>query len=247
MQKDVKDTASPHALRCGLAPGRWLRLTALSGASSSMENPCVFRRFLAGATCFTYVSSMSRLTRSEWTLLVLASAPRAQASKIQLQKSLFLIGKYLPDVVGDDFFSFEAYDYGPFTKEVYRAAEELIADQLALPSGNDFFASASGRSAAESLQVDASIRKTVARITEWVSTRSFQDLCEDVYEAFPEMRARSVMRILPKPTTPVQCSSLVDWFDALPPQEHKRIAEIAEVGRKSEGDPKREQRLTAKN
>lgn len=187
---------------------------------------------------------MPALTRRDWTLLVLACAGERSVSRLQLQKTLFVLGKWLPDAVGENFFHFEAYHYGPFAKAVYDEAEALVALQYALPAEKDFFATASGRTAAKALPVEPEARATLERIVGWATMRSFDALCEDVYQAFPDMRKRSVM---PAPAAALnRPSSLVEWFERLPPEEHARVADVAGIARASAGDASLEQDLVVR-
>ncbi|MEO6022952.1 MAG: hypothetical protein ABIP64_07525, partial [Burkholderiales bacterium] len=66
----------------------------------------------------------------DWTLLVLAKAGELQP--VQLQKSLFLLGRNLNEhqLATGNFYNFEAYDYGPFSSGIYADAEMLEQGKL---------------------------------------------------------------------------------------------------------------------
>ena len=65
------------------------------------------------------------VTRSDWTLLAICAGGFRGLSPVQLQKTLFLLGKQLPEAVTADFYDFQAYHYGPFDRTVYVDAERL--------------------------------------------------------------------------------------------------------------------------
>ena len=71
------------------------------------------------------------LQRKDWTLLAIALAGGLPLSPAQLQKAVFLFGEQMPkDVLPEDFYDFQPYNYGPFCRDVYTDAEELAAEGL---------------------------------------------------------------------------------------------------------------------
>src|SRR5256885_12661208 len=70
------------------------------------------------------------MRRSRWVLLALLAAEGHSLNPVQLQKSLFLLGKRRPREVGKGFYHFRAYDYGPFDLAVYTDADELAEQGL---------------------------------------------------------------------------------------------------------------------
>ncbi len=74
------------------------------------------------------------MTPKDWTLLVIASARGKEVSPVQLQKTLFLIGKNLTPAQrrSATFYNFRAYDYGPFDRTIYDHADELRNEGLIL-------------------------------------------------------------------------------------------------------------------
>jgi hypothetical protein len=141
------------------------------------------------------------LQKKDWTLLAIALAEGKPLSPVQLQKSVFLFGKLLPDeVLPEDFYEFVPYNYGPFCPEVYRDAEELAEEELvqissvsahgysqysATPEGIE-----EGRRLVELLPYRVAEHARV--IVEWVRAQTFRALVSAIYERFPEYRANSV-------------------------------------------------------
>ncbi len=140
------------------------------------------------------------MCRRDWNLVVLASARGEPLSPLQLQKSLFLLGRNLPaSVIGDDFYNFEPYNYGPFDARVYSDAAKLAFDGLAtrLESGRrwtEYAATPKGMDRARQLEatVPTSISDYVKSLVSWVRSQSFPSLVRTIYRLYPEMRVNSV-------------------------------------------------------
>ncbi|MFG1691139.1 hypothetical protein ACGF5M_03100 [Gemmatimonadota bacterium] len=121
---------------------------------------------------------------------------------MQLQKSLFLLGKKLPEEVGGGFYDFTAYDYGPFSPEVYNDADLLAAQGLVgieKVSGfryRQYAATAEGVEKVEGLAEEVSERTlSFLRATvQWIKSVSFRDLLLSIYRLYPEYKENSVFR-----------------------------------------------------
>lgn len=140
------------------------------------------------------------MERKYWTLVVLDEAGRGGLSPIQLQKSLFLIGKNLAQEVGDSYYDFIPYNYGPFDSDVYSDAQSLIVDGLVQTiqvSGRNwalYVITASGHDLAGSVKSAMSPEACgyTAKIVRWVQSVSFAQLLSAVYAKYPEYKANSV-------------------------------------------------------
>ena len=137
---------------------------------------------------------------ADWTLLAVAAAAGETVSRVQLQKSLFLLGQQLPDEVGPDFYRFEPYNYGPFAQKIYSDAEKLVAQGFIIEGADrrwvEYAATPVGLRAAEGIKMRASPRAVahLHTIVEWARRISFQDLLRAVYLAYPEFAVNSVFR-----------------------------------------------------
>jgi hypothetical protein len=138
------------------------------------------------------------MTRSDWTLLVLAAAEGAPLQPVQLQKVLFMLGKRLPHEVADHFYHFEPYHYGPFDADVYRDAEYMAAQGLVtIGAGRwkTYAATPSGYVRAQKLAAERpAAARFVGQLVGWARSLSFEQLVKSVYAEFPEYRVRSVFR-----------------------------------------------------
>lgn len=140
------------------------------------------------------------MNRREAVLAVLAAADGNGYGPAQLQKALFLISRNFPDVFdGGGGFDFKPYDYGPFDKRVYDAADELASQGLCqvtrLSNGyRTYRATEDGREAGEHVLAGLQVgeRSYIHEVSRWVRSLSFAQLVKSIYEAYPETRANSI-------------------------------------------------------
>lgn len=144
---------------------------------------------------------MPRMERRDWTLLVLAAAQDAPLQPVQLQKALFLLGKRLPQAVGEHYYQFHPYHYGPFNAEVYRDADALETSGLAFVAQGagwrTYGATPAGIEQAkvlerELMREDGSVSIFIKKLVAWVQSLSFESLVKSIYAEFPEFRAASI-------------------------------------------------------
>jgi|ERR1051326_3780166 hypothetical protein len=147
---------------------------------------------------------VAALKKKDWTLLVISSAGRP-VSPIQLQKSLFLLGQSLPEIVGSNFYRFEPYNYGPFNRTIYSDAETLAAEGLIEISRNpmqdwpEYRVSTTGLQRTEELkrQLDQETVVYVENLVRWVTAQSFPNLLREIYSKFPAFAVNSVFKVEP--------------------------------------------------
>ena len=139
------------------------------------------------------------MERQHWTLLALCAAKGRTLSPVQLQKSLFLLGEMLPDAVGQAFYKFQPYHYGPFAAEIYSDAEQLAREGLVLiaptPQGwSQYSATSTGTVQGEELKHKPSpeAREYLDKVVPWVQSQSFSELVRVVYQNFPDYRKHSI-------------------------------------------------------
>ncbi len=142
------------------------------------------------------------MTRKNWTLLVIAAARGEPMSPVQLQKSLFLLGRNLTpaQLQADRFYTFRNYDYGPFNQAIYEHAEQLEAERLV--SGEvkrnyrRYAATMNGVHEAERLRagLDPAVNGYVDRVVGWVRSLPFDQLVREIYRLYPETKVNSVFR-----------------------------------------------------
>ncbi len=136
-------------------------------------------------------------------LLLAALYPAGVGSytPVQVQKLLFLIQDKVP-VLSRSGFNFQAYDYGPFDKNVYVELENLQKEGLVriyeepgcpwrsyslTPDGVE-----KGKEVFNAL--DQTARDTITTLSSFVRALSFSQLVSAVYKAYPEMKENSVFK-----------------------------------------------------
>lgn len=141
------------------------------------------------------------LTRKDWTLLAVEAAGVQGLSPVQLQKTLFLLGKEMPEAVGNAFYQFQPYHYGPFDHGVYADAEQLAkAGEVEIThrkgeNWNRYVITRDGTVRASFVKREAPAAfEYVCRLVEWVHGQTFQSLVTAIYAKYPEMRKNSVFQ-----------------------------------------------------
>lgn len=143
---------------------------------------------------------MARIAAKDWTLIAIASSRSRPLTPVQLQKSLFLLGKKLPSEVGPDFYSFEPYNYGPFSRQVYVDAEELNSNGLVAfvphPGGDwqDYAPTRTGTKRASDIVKTASPKAVayLSKVVQWSSEQTFPELVRWIYANYPEYKKNSL-------------------------------------------------------
>lgn len=142
------------------------------------------------------------MNREEWALLVIAAADGAPVTPVQLQKSLFLIGREFPEAVGPSFYRFVPHNYGPFDSDVYADADLLAKRGLVAiqcPPGQgwaEYSCTRAGmdRSAELRAGLDANLVDYIQQVVSWTRKQTFTGLVRAIYAKYPEFRANSVFR-----------------------------------------------------
>lgn len=143
------------------------------------------------------------MTRKEdWVLLAISFAKDGGLSPVQLQKSLFLLGKMFRKEVGKKFYKFIPYNYGPFCQAIYSdseilAKESLIDIWIPIEKGwSEYSITPKGSEYAEKLknQVPLKAYQYLCEVVNWVCSITFQQLIRSIYHKFPEYRINSVFQ-----------------------------------------------------
>jgi hypothetical protein len=141
------------------------------------------------------------MRKNELILAALAAAKQS-LTPVQVQKLFFLLDRRLADDLGGPHFHFEPYDYGPFDAGVYQALEGLQKRGLVQITRREaegyrtYGLTQAGRQDGETILsgLSSSAATSLRALAEFVAGRSFADLVSAIYQAYPEMRARSVFR-----------------------------------------------------
>jgi uncharacterized protein len=136
--------------------------------------------------------------RTDWLLIALAHRQGRPLTPAQIQKAMFILGREMPRAVGDDFYHFEPYNYGPFDARVYHDLEAFVARGLVSIDGagtrRTYAITPSGLQEAEAVRprLDRHGVEYLGRVVDWVASLSFPALIRAIYARYPEMRVNSV-------------------------------------------------------
>jgi uncharacterized protein YwgA len=121
---------------------------------------------------------------------------------VQIQKLIFIFQKRASQLFEVEPFDFRAYDYGPFSVDIYSCLDELAAEGYIIIEGEPFSRyrryclSESGKEKAISFLglITEPYKKYLCQLVNWIQYLSFSQIVGAVYKEFPEMRAHSVFR-----------------------------------------------------
>lgn len=139
-------------------------------------------------------------SRQEWLLMALAHRKGQPMTPAQIQKAMFLMAAEAPHLVGQGFYNFVPYNYGPFDANVYHDLDVLA--ERGLVTGDSF----PGRSwrmyaVTPAGLVEAARAEQAAnhqgvgyleKVVDWVSSMSFPQLVRAIYAKYPKYKANSV-------------------------------------------------------
>lgn len=142
------------------------------------------------------------MERRMWALLAIDAGGDPGLSPVQLQKTLFLLGENCRDDVGDVYYEFVPYDYGPLSMAVYGEAKELASEGLiAIRSApgrrwSNYHITPEGRSIAETVRakVDQVAAQYLQVIVDWAKKLTFAELLTAIYKQYPEYKVNSIFR-----------------------------------------------------
>lgn len=144
---------------------------------------------------------MDGVERKDWLLIVINAGRGSPLTPVQLQKSLFLLGQNYRQVLGAPFYDFVAYNYGPFSVEIYKDAEMLQTEGLVELRRDgrqwpEYALTRVGQEKAKVLrgQVPDNVSDYIEKVVPWTQSLSFPELVRAIYQAYPAFRANSVFQ-----------------------------------------------------
>jgi hypothetical protein len=140
------------------------------------------------------------MNRADWNLMTLAAAGGQPLNPVQMQKCLFLFQDAFPRAAQGDGYTFGAYHYGPFDRQVYYDAENLARQGLASvaraePGGWKVFAATpAGLAQAAALAHEAPARELahLSALVTWARKLSFAQIVRAVYDRHPDFRESGI-------------------------------------------------------
>ncbi|GIL40683.1 hypothetical protein [Roseiterribacter gracilis] len=144
---------------------------------------------------------MDDLRRELNVLAGLSAAPATSFSPVQAQKFFFLCDKEQAAALGGELFNFDAYDYGPFDREVYRMLEKLEHDgyvRIVNPESRyrryQLTDEGFERGRRQLAKLNGELQGWLEQTSRWVQSLSFGQLVEAIYNKYPQMKKNSVYR-----------------------------------------------------
>lgn len=138
--------------------------------------------------------------RTDWLLLALHHAGEQGLSPVQLQKSLFLLSREVPDDVGVGAYQFIPHNYGPFSRDIYADADALsrrglVDIQMGGPYSH-YAITETGKQRLREVEHDFPNRayEYLSDVVRWTQKQSFSALVRAIYDKYPEYRVNSVFR-----------------------------------------------------
>ncbi|MGA2587187.1 MAG: hypothetical protein ABSF88_09205 [Candidatus Aminicenantales bacterium] len=119
---------------------------------------------------------------------------------VQIQKLIFIFQQRASQFFKVRPFDFRAYDYGPFSVDIYSRLDELAAEGYIIIEGEPYSRyrlyclSESGKEKAKSFLdlIPDPYKKYLHQLADWIQSQTFSQLVGAVYKEFPAMRANSV-------------------------------------------------------
>ena len=139
-------------------------------------------------------------TRQEWLLMALAHRNGEPMTPAQIQKAMFLMSAEAPGLVGQRFYDFIPYNYGPFDASVYHDLDTLVDNGLVTStqfpgrSWKLYAVTPAGieEAASSRRQANAQGVSYLEKVVDWVSSMSFPQLVRAIYIKYPQYKANSV-------------------------------------------------------
>lgn len=138
----------------------------------------------------------------DWLLLLLALENIEPLDPVRLQKGMFLLAEE-GGVAVDDRYAFRAYDYGPFSSQIYDDIEHLVAEGLVERQSDAgyrwsrYAITAEGLNQARELvagmdEPTLGVARWLAETKRTVLSMSFANLLSYVYERHPAYAVNTV-------------------------------------------------------
>lgn len=139
------------------------------------------------------------MKRTDLLLKIITAAEGKPLTPAQLQKVAFLLGMQCSNYMPDDYYSFRKYDYGPFSAEIYRDAEQLeregkITIFINSRGGWREYAATVRGFMTEIEDMPEEVSSFIVDKVKWARELSFQELVREVYKMYPEYRENSVFQ-----------------------------------------------------
>ena len=123
-----------------------------------------------------------------------AGGENARFSPIQVQKMFFIIDREASELIDGPYFDFKAFSYGPHDRAVYEELDAMVemgVVQAHIDHRNhDYFLSPEGyhQGLVELNRFSGKVVSFMKRLTEWVTSITFQQLVSSIFHKYPDMK-----------------------------------------------------------
>ena len=140
-----------------------------------------------------------KVKRADVLLKIIAAAEGEPLTPAQLQKVAFRVGMECSEYMPVDYYTFRKYDYGPFSAEIYRDAEQLECDgkitiTINARGGWKEYAATVRGYMTELEDFPEEVSSFILDKVNWARELSFQELVREVYKMYPAYRENSVFQ-----------------------------------------------------
>lgn len=139
--------------------------------------------------------SLKSINRSDILLAIIAAAGGCGLSRVFAQKIAFLVSEEFKGKLSADFYDFDKYRYGPFSREVYLDAEMLNdSGCISIRAGeyrrDDLFKIADNCRLGD-IKLPLELQQYIEDTVDWVKDMSFAELVRAIYFLYPEFQENS--------------------------------------------------------
>ena len=138
---------------------------------------------------------LKSVSRCDILLAIIAAAGERDITRVFVQKVAFLVADEFEARLCDDFYVFEKYNYGPYSKEVTLDAEMLndagcISIMYGEERRDDRYV-ISADCDIDAIRLPADLQAYIQETVDWVIDMSFAELIRAIYMLYPEYQENS--------------------------------------------------------
>lgn len=139
--------------------------------------------------------NLKSVSRSDILLAIIAAADERKFTRVYVQKVAFLVSEEFKGRLPENFYQFDKYHYGPFSRDVYLDAE-MLNDMgcISIKNGadrRDDLYMIENDCYLDDIQLPAELITYIENTVDWVIDMSFPEMLRAIYLLFPEYRENS--------------------------------------------------------
>ncbi len=139
--------------------------------------------------------SIKAISRSDILLAIIAAGSTRGLSRVFVQKVVFLVSEEFKGKLSADFYDFDKYHYGPFSRDVYLDAEMLNdSGCISIRTGEyrrDDLYKIEENCRLSDIKLPMELQQYIENTVDWVKDMSFAELVRAIYFLYPEYQENS--------------------------------------------------------